>query len=85
MSQQSVVTVCESMYVCTGMETECHNSFCTCQKCSRCCQKLAVTLYMLVARTGRDAWQRFVASIHVKKLGEDNGKVGEQEEIECST
>lgn len=40
---------------------------------------------MLVAKAGRDAWQRFVASIHVKKLGEDNGKVGKGEEVECAT
>lgn len=44
-----------------------------------------MTLYMLVAKAGRDAWQRFAASIHVKKLGEDNGKVGKGEEIECAT
>lgn len=41
-------------------------------------------LYVLVAEAGRDAWQRFVASIHAKKLGEDNGKVGKGEEVECA-
>lgn len=46
---------------------------------------LAVTLYMLVAKAGRDAWQRLVASIHAKKLGEDNEKGGKWEEVECST
>lgn len=48
-------------------------------------RRLAVTLYVLVAKVGRDPWQRFVASIHVKKLGGDNGKVGKGEEAECAT
>lgn len=44
-----------------------------------------MTLYVLSAKAGRGAWQRFVALIHVKKLGEDNGQVGKGEEVECAT
>lgn len=48
-------------------------------------RRLGVTLYVLVAKAGRDAWQRLVASIHAEKLGEDHGKVGKGEEVECAT
>lgn len=40
-----------------------------------------MTLYVLVAEAGRTAWLGFVSSIQVKKRREDNGKVGEGEEI----
>ena len=36
-------------------------------------QRLAITLYGLVAEAGRNAWLGFVATVLVKKLGEDNG------------
>lgn len=39
---------------------------------------------MLVAGAGRNAWLGFVASIQVKKLGEDNEKVGKREEVGCA-
>lgn len=45
--------------------------------------KLAVT-YVLVAVAGKTAWLRFVVSIKVRKFGEDNGKVGEGEEVRCA-
>lgn len=47
-------------------------------------QKLAMTLCVLVTEAGRNAWLGFVASIQVKKLGEDNGNVGEGEEVGCA-
>lgn len=40
--------------------------------------------YMLVAVAGRTAWLGFVASIKIRKLGADNGKVGEGEEVRCA-
>lgn len=46
--------------------------------------RLAITLPVLVAEAGRNARLRFVASIQVKKLGEDNGKVGEGKEVGCT-
>lgn len=42
--------------------------------------RLAMT-YMLVAAASRTAWLGFVASIMVRKFGEDIGKVGEGEEV----
>lgn len=47
-------------------------------------QKLAMTLCVLVTEAGRNAWLGFVASIQVKKLGEDNGNVGELGDVQCS-
>jgi len=44
---------------------------------------LAVTLCVLVAEAGRNAWLGFVASTQVRKLGEDNGEVAEGEEVGC--
>ena len=43
-----------------------------------------MTLYVLVAEAGRNAWLGFAASIQVKKLGEDNEKVGKGEEVGCA-
>lgn len=47
-------------------------------------QRLAMTFNMLVAVAGRDAWLGFVASARVRKLIEDNRKVGEGEEVRCA-
>ena len=47
-------------------------------------QKLAMTLCVLVTEAGRNGWLGFVASIQVKKLGEDNGNVGKGEEVGCA-
>lgn len=43
-----------------------------------------MTFNMLVAVAGRNAWLGFVASARVRKLVEDNRKVGEGEEVRCA-
>lgn len=63
-SQQAVVTVCESMCVCTGMVRECHNSFCTYQECSRCRQEACCDPLCLQQRQvgmhGKDLWLQYM-------------------------
>lgn len=84
MSQRAVVTVCE--HVCAqGWKQSVTTHFAPIRSAVDAVRRLAVTLYVLGAKAGRGAWQRFVASIHVKKLGEDNGQVGKGEEVVCAT
>lgn len=46
-------------------------------------QRLAMTLYVLVAEADKNAWLGFAASIQVKKFGEGNRKWG-RGEVGCA-